>query len=184
MRNEFEKWAGHAVEFNMPSWISWQSCAESYEKKLAEKDAEYQAQRRAALDNKDWFDVLKVDYDEKCKQLSESNARNAMLLEKAISLIEGVRNARVAFLSENSDGETDCVTPYDEYLYDLKAITANSESVAAWEAGKLEPNPQLCKFYDVSTYPDLVAAMEHHITKLQEKITTSTDFRPKRPREG
>jgi len=32
------------------------------------------------------------------------------------------------------------------------------------------PDPELCKFYKVESYPDLVNAMEHQIMKLQSKL--------------
>lgn len=34
---------------------------------------------------------------------------------------------------------------------------------------------QLCKFYDVTTYADLVAAQAHHIEKLQAKLPPLRD---------
>lgn len=33
-----------------------------------------------------------------------------------------------------------------------------------------KPDPQLCAFYSVDTFPALVAAMERHIEKLQSKL--------------
>lgn len=39
----------------------------------------------------------------------------------------------------------------------------------------VEPDPQLCKFYDVTTFPELVAAMEAHILRLQAKLPKSTE---------
>lgn len=33
-----------------------------------------------------------------------------------------------------------------------------------------EPDPQLCHFYGVTTYPELVEEMENHIRKLQQKL--------------
>jgi hypothetical protein len=46
------------------------------------------------------------------------------------------------------------------------------------------PYPKLCKFYDVETYPDLVANMLHHIEKLQAKLPLLRDTQPGRVREG
>jgi hypothetical protein len=47
-----------------------------------------------------------------------------------------------------------------------------------------QPDPQLCKFYDVTTFPELVAAMEEHILKLQTKLPKPPSFAPQRVREG
>jgi hypothetical protein len=46
------------------------------------------------------------------------------------------------------------------------------------------PDPQLCKFYEVETYPELVANMELHIEKLQAKLPLLRDTQPGRVREG
>lgn len=46
------------------------------------------------------------------------------------------------------------------------------------------PDPQLCKFYAVETWPELVAAMLHHITKLQAKLPPTPSLAPQRVREG
>lgn len=46
------------------------------------------------------------------------------------------------------------------------------------------PDPQLCKFYAVETWPELVAAMERHITKLQAKLAPTPSLAPQRVREG
>lgn len=56
--------------------------------------------------------------------------------------------------------------PIDESIKTLNAALANAE--------RAEPDTQLCKFYDVATYPDLVAAMEKHITKLQARTPPLT----------
>ena len=47
-----------------------------------------------------------------------------------------------------------------------------------------KPDPQLCKFYDVQAYPELVAAMEHHIRKLQAKLPIRESFTHQKVREG
>lgn len=52
------------------------------------------------------------------------------------------------------------------------ALTAGRAALAGAE--RVEPDTQLCKFYDVATYPDLVAAMEKHITKLQARTPPLT----------
>lgn len=52
------------------------------------------------------------------------------------------------------------------------------------ESQEQEPDEQLCKFYSVSTYPELVKAMENHITRLQAKIPPIRDTQPGRVREG
>lgn len=40
------------------------------------------------------------------------------------------------------------------------------------------PDLQLCKFYGVETYPDLVANMARHIEKLQAKLPPTRDEQP------
>jgi hypothetical protein len=47
-----------------------------------------------------------------------------------------------------------------------------------------EPDPQLCKFYQVKTYPELVAAQAHHIEKLQAKLPPLRNEQPGKVREG
>jgi len=44
------------------------------------------------------------------------------------------------------------------------------------------PDPQLCKFYEVETYPDLVANMARHIEKLQAKLPPTRDEQPGKAR--
>lgn len=46
------------------------------------------------------------------------------------------------------------------------------------------PDAQLCRFYDVDNFPDLVAAMDHHIEKLQAKLPPTPSLKPTRVREG
>lgn len=46
------------------------------------------------------------------------------------------------------------------------------------------PDAQLCKFYDVDNFPDLVSAMDHHIEKLQAKLPPTPSLWPGRVREG
>lgn len=36
---------------------------------------------------------------------------------------------------------------------------------------RTRPDPQLCQFYGVSTYPQLVEAQEYHIQKLQGEVS-------------
>lgn len=46
------------------------------------------------------------------------------------------------------------------------------------------PDTQLCQFYGVDNFPDLVAAMEKHIEKLQAKLPSTPSLWPGRVREG
>lgn len=46
------------------------------------------------------------------------------------------------------------------------------------------PDAQLCRFYDVNNFPDLIAAMDHHIEKLQSKLPPTPSLWPGRVREG
>ena len=56
---------------------------------------------------------------------------------------------------------------------------------AALAAPQPSPDQQLCRFYDVTTFPDLVEAQSRHIEKLQAKLPISTeDLAVKKVREG
>ncbi len=46
------------------------------------------------------------------------------------------------------------------------------------------PDPQLCQFYQVTTFPELVAAMEHHIEKLQSKLPKLDSGAPNQVRKA
>lgn len=46
------------------------------------------------------------------------------------------------------------------------------------------PDPVLCNFYQVETFPDLVAALVHHIEKLQAKVPPFGNNWPGKVREG
>jgi hypothetical protein len=55
--------------------------------------------------------------------------------------------------------------------------------LARSNAPQPEADPQLLKFYQVETFPDLVLAMERHIEKLQSKLPPAPDvFTPRFPR--
>lgn len=60
--------------------------------------------------------------------------------------------------------------------------STNAATPTAEPAG--EPDPQLCKFYQVKTYPELVAAQAHHIEKLQAKLPPLRNEQPGKVREG
>lgn len=50
-----------------------------------------------------------------------------------------------------------------------------------------EPDPQLCRFYGVDSFPALVEAQEKHIVKLQKKVAATEkpqSLYPPRVREG
>jgi hypothetical protein len=73
------------------------------------------------------------------------------------------------------------VVPHD---YGVSGLLDSLEA-AQDEAGEAaRPDPQLCKFYAVSTFPELVAAMEYHIAKLQAKLPEPPSFAPQIVREG
>src|SRR4051812_14338456 len=80
-----------------------------------------------------------------------------------------------------------CGTPYDKHgTYPTCAshhYTATRAQELAEHAQDV-PDPQLCKFYGVTTFPELVAAMERHITKLQTKLPQTPSLAPQRVREG
>lgn len=46
------------------------------------------------------------------------------------------------------------------------------------------PDPQLCKFYGVTTDAELIAAQTKHIERLQAKLSPTPSLAPKRVREG
>jgi hypothetical protein len=66
------------------------------------------------------------------------------------------------------------MTGYDHAKREAPSATAAPET----------PDAQLCKFYGVSTFQELVAAMEHHIAKLQAKLPQAPSLAPNRVREG
>lgn len=45
-------------------------------------------------------------------------------------------------------------------------------------------DPQLCKFYGVTTATELIAAQARHIERLQAKLPQTPSFAPQRVREG
>lgn len=141
----------------------WQACAESYEKKLAEKDAEIAKWKRG-------FDVYEPAYKNIYDELSEANARNARLVEVLLKvewsvhkydpahghsyscpICAGAKNrANLRHISQEVGHSAGCTL--------AEAISANSESVAAWEAEKLEPLRRE------------VAAEQLHIKELREAL--------------
>lgn len=62
--------------------------------------------------------------------------------------------------------------------------TAFARRVEKFVLEKAQPNPQLCKFYSVTTYPELVAQMDRHITRLQAKLPPIKDTQPGLVRGG
>lgn len=64
-----------------------------------------------------------------------------------------------------------------------KALAAINAKATPAGAAPL-PDAQLCRFYDVDNFPDLVAAMDHHIEKLQAKLPPTPSLKPTRVREG
>ena len=62
---------------------------------------------------------------------------------------------------------------------------AVSEYIGEDQPVQPEPDPQLCKFYQVETFPALVEAMERHIEKLQAKMPNTTGtFKVQKVRQG
>jgi hypothetical protein len=63
------------------------------------------------------------------------------------------------------------------------ACNCTATLLARSNAPQPEADPQLLKFYQVETFPDLVLAMERHIEKLQSKLPPAADvFTPRFPR--
>jgi len=101
----------------------YKTCAESYEKKLAEKELTVVELIQHELDITEEYKLVK-------QQLSEANARNARLVEVLKAFLFEMRGEHGGY-----HYEPEC--PYCVCLLNAeKAITANSESVAAWEAEK------------------------------------------------
>lgn len=76
---------------------------------------------------------------------------------------------------EQPKTDTDLINAGCRYTTDL---------MAPQPAPAAQPDAQLCKFYGVTTYPELVAVMEHHIRKLQAKLPISDVIAIQRVREG
>lgn len=53
-----------------------------------------------------------------------------------------------------------------------------------WEAASAPADPQLLKFYGVTTDAELIAAQARHIERLQAKLPQTQSFAPQRVREG
>lgn len=129
-------------------------------------------------------------------------------LNKAIANLELVskRAARgIAFSSELTEAKVQVLDQVDVLRTALEVIGTGSTSqpqfvataalveTEIWERfptkeemkqGLLYPDPELCKFYQCSTYPELVTAMEAHIKSLQEKLPETPGLRPTKVREG
>lgn len=134
----YEDWK-HADTKALWFWF-YKACAESYQQQLADKDAELEgisgdAQSLAndlhraeqQLAEKDVaMHHLVTAYQVAEQQLSEANARNAMLVESGNRILQSpYSKSGIEFI---------------QAMQQLKeAISANSEAVAAWEAEKLGP---------------------------------------------
>jgi hypothetical protein len=72
----------------------------------------------------------------------------------------------------------DCLSEVDTTLklrY-VDKMFARAIEAKVLERSGVELDQQLCKFYDVQTFPELVEAMEHHIRKLQSKLPIHESF--------
>jgi hypothetical protein len=85
-------------------------------------------------------------------------------VERVVALLDG--NIRHV-LSEVSRG-ADPVSLQDLATHAVCRLDGVQDEIRHALSGV--PDPQLCTFYQVSTFPDLVREMECHITKLQEKL--------------
>lgn len=72
----------------------------------------------------------------------------------------------------------DCLSEVDTTLRAryVDKMFARAIEAKVLERSGAEPDQQLCKFYDVQTFPELVEAMEHHIRKLQSKLPIHESF--------
>lgn len=71
---------------------------------------------------------------------------------------------------------------FDAFVADIinELSTLSGQTAESGEA----PDAQLCEFYQVSTFSDLVATMERHIEKLQAKLPRNDQPAFTRVREG
>ena len=101
-------------------WETYKACAESYEKKLALAYQSLQAAHGTLVTHHLAMDA----------KLSEANARNAML-------VEAMKEAKRSFLGLQPDFGGPIAAQMGNAIKRIdKAITANSESVAAWDTEK------------------------------------------------
>lgn len=95
--------------------------------------------------------AILVDELKSCRQdLLESQAREAKLML-------AIQHARTYFLAWESDGETDCVTPYDEHFYTPQDDAALREALAAAKREALEDadfEPSACSILTSESYQD------------------------------
>ena len=131
----------------MDNKLDHKACAESYEKKLADsyesfdriKNVLHDTQKQLSEANAE-IEAIAADTQSLANdlhrtevKLSEANACNAMLVDALNSFAFEMRG-------EHGGDHYESECPYCVCLLNAeKAITANSESVAAWEAEKLEP---------------------------------------------
>ena len=112
---------------------------------------------------------------------------NTALVEQLVGALnnaeDALNNSQSFLAALNKHGFARVVEQANELALGIiaSALTAAKEAL---HGGGVEPDPQLCKFYDVDTYPKLVASMAHHIEKLQAKLPPSRDTQPGRVREG
>jgi len=69
---------------------------------------------------------------------------------------------------------------FTEHKHNAALRAALTEALAP----TFQPDQQLCGFYQVSSFPELVTAMERHIDRLQAKLPPLRDAQPGRVREG
>ena len=133
------------------------------------------------------------------KELPPDDAYDEGTLTKLFTH-HAIEPAGEVVVTTTEEGRCVCVTRQDEEGRILKVL---------WKAPAIEPAPQesrpvtvcdakrkspvgaaplpdaqLCRFYDVNNFPDLVAAMDHHIEKLQAKLPPTPSLWPGRVREG
>lgn len=146
IRAEFESHNGYPVragagyyhEQNNNKWEVWKACAESYEKKLAEKELTVVELIQHELDITEEYKLVK-------QQLSEANARNAMLVEALIKSWTEV---------------TDDFDATDMRNDAMQLIAANSEAVAAWEADNLDNVALATELWATAQAPTSIIGIE------------------------
>lgn len=107
-------------------------------------------------------------------------------LEQLVGALEKHHKQETRYSDNKRRANATCahftVNPLQELAEQAYMLTHGKETIEAIASGRaaiagaerVEPDTQLCKFYDVATYPDLVAAMEKHITKLQARTPPLT----------
>jgi len=137
-------------------WETYKACAESYEKKLADKEAEIVKQIGLKKDYEQRNVTLEAQMAALAKKLSEANARNAMLESKVCIAAEWLSRKYYA----------------NALIVLEQAITANSESVAVWEAENQDNAALATELWATAQAPTSTIGIEGVVELLLPAIET------------